>query len=178
MDHTAPATTVHHETPIGTLTLAATELGLVSSSFTIPNKISTRLSALTGTDSPAAQAWLNRTRTELDQYFAGDLRTFTVPLDLRLAGSFDRSVLTALTNVPHGTTTSYGRLGAALGLPREDIRKVGQALSRNPILIVIPCHRVIGADGTLTGYAAGLPAKRRLLDLEGNQHQLNLNLSA
>jgi methylated-DNA-[protein]-cysteine S-methyltransferase len=178
MDHTAPTTTTRHDTPIGTLTLAATELGLVSSSFTVPTKISTRLSTLTGTDSPAARTWLNQTRTELDEYFAGDRQTFTVPLDLRLAGTFDRSVLAALTKVPHGTTTTYGRLGASIGLPREDIRKVGQALSRNPILIVIPCHRVIGADGALTGYAAGLPAKRRLLDLESTQPQLDLDLSA
>ncbi|HEX4701839.1 MAG TPA: methylated-DNA--[protein]-cysteine S-methyltransferase [Pseudonocardiaceae bacterium] len=185
MEHTAPAlprptTTIRHDTPIGTLTLAATELGLVSSSFTPPDKISTRLSirAITGTDSPAAQTWLDQTRTELDQYFAGNLRAFTVPVDLQLAGTLDRSLLAVLAQVPYGATTSYGRLGARLGLPPEDIRKVGQAMARNPVLILLPCHRVLGADGTLVGYAAGLPAKRRLLDLESNQSQLDLNLTA
>ena len=162
-------TAVRHGTPIGPLTLAATERGLVTCSFTPPAR-------LMGSDSPAAQAWLNQARTELDRYFAGTLRSFTVPLDLSLAGKFDQSVLSALTEVTYGTTTTYGRLTTALNRPQTDVRKVGAALARNPLVIILPCHRVVGTNNTLTGYAGGLPAKRHLLDLESGRLQLNLDL--
>jgi methylated-DNA-[protein]-cysteine S-methyltransferase len=173
------AATVTHTTSIGDLTLAATSQGVVTISGAPSTTVKARLAArnVQDTDSPAAQAWLDRTRTELDQYFAGTRRSFTVPTDMRLAGQFDRTTLAALNNIPYGTTASYGQLAALLGLPREDIRKVGQAMARNPVLIIVPCHRIVGADGTLTGYAGGLPAKRHLLDLENDQQSLlNPNL--
>jgi methylated-DNA-[protein]-cysteine S-methyltransferase len=170
-------TAIRHGTPIGTLTLAATEQGLVACSFAPPDQISARLANIPGTDTPAAQTWLDQTRTELDQYFAGTLRSFTIPLDLSLAGKFDQSVLSALESVTYGTTTTYGSLTRALNRPPTDARKVGAALARNPVVIIVPCHRVIGTNNALTGYAGGLPAKRQLLDLEGNDPQLSLNLS-
>jgi methylated-DNA-[protein]-cysteine S-methyltransferase len=162
-------TAIRHDTPIGPLILAATEHGLVTCSFTPPAR-------LVGTDSPAAQAWLDQARTELDRYFAGTLRLFTVPVDLSLAGKFDKSVLSALTEVTYGTTTTYGRLTTALNRPQTDARKVGAALARNPLVIILPCHRVVGTNNSLTGYAGGLPAKRHLLDLESGTPQLNLDL--
>jgi methylated-DNA-[protein]-cysteine S-methyltransferase len=176
---TLPAGTTTHHTPVGDLTLAATENGLVSSSFATPTQIRRRLTqrAVKTATTPRTQTWLAQARTELDNYFAGIQTTFTVPLDLSLASAFDQAVLLALTQLPHGTTTTYGRLTAELGLPREDVRKVGGALARNPLPVIIPCHRVIAADGNLTGFAGGLAAKRWLLDLESNQPQLALDLT-
>jgi methylated-DNA-[protein]-cysteine S-methyltransferase len=102
---------------------------------------------------------------QLDAYFAGELRTFD--LALAPAGTpFQRQVWDALTTIPYGETTSYGELAEAIGRPGS-ARAVGAANGRNPIAIVVPCHRVIGADRTLTGYAGGLDAKRTLLTLEG-----------
>lgn len=100
-------------------------------------------------------------RAELGAYFAGRLTAFTVPL--AAAGtSFQQRVWAALRRVPFGTTTSYGALARALGRPGA-ARAVGLANGRNPIAIIVPCHRVIGADGTLTGYGGGLERKRWLL---------------
>ena len=102
---------------------------------------------------------------QLGEYFAGERRVFTVPV--RLAGSdFQRLVWEALTRIPYGQTRSYGQLAAEMGLVPQAVRAVGAANGRNPVSIVVPCHRVIGADGSLTGYAGGVERKRFLLDLE------------
>jgi methylated-DNA-[protein]-cysteine S-methyltransferase len=156
-------------TPIGTLTVAATSSGIVSCSFAAPN-----LAAEVDTSGDLACRWRTQAARELDAYFAGELREFTVPIDLRVASAFDRTVLAGLDEVGYGSTTSYGRLGAALGLPVEAVRGVGAALGRNPVWIMVPCHRVVGADGALTGYAGGLAAKRTLLDLESDLPRLEL----
>ena len=103
-------------------------------------------------------------REQLGQYFAGERTEF----DLRLEASgspFQRRVWSALEEIPYGSTLSYGELARGLG-PEADARGVGSANARNPISIIVPCHRVIGADGTLTGYGGGLERKRFLLDLE------------
>jgi len=103
-------------------------------------------------------------REQLEAYWAGDLREFTVPL--RLEGTdFQRKVWQALQGIPYGETWSYGKLAAELGAPGAS-RAVGLANGRNPIGIVIPCHRVVGANGSLTGYGGGLERKRWLLDHE------------
>jgi methylated-DNA-[protein]-cysteine S-methyltransferase len=103
-------------------------------------------------------------RGQLTEYFAGERREFD--LDLAPAGTpFQLEVWSALREIPYGETASYGEIAAAVGQPLA-ARAVGGANNRNPVAIVVPCHRVIGADGSLTGYGGGLPRKRRLLALE------------
>jgi len=101
---------------------------------------------------------------ELDGYFAGRLRQFTVPLDLR-GTPFQHQVWQELQRIPYGATRSYGQIARALGRPAA-ARAVGQANHVNPVAIIVPCHRVLGSDGKLTGYAGGLDIKKALLDLE------------
>jgi len=106
-------------------------------------------------------------RTQLAEYFAGRRRTFDLPL--HLAGTaFQQQVWAALLDIPYGQTTSYGKTAAAIGSPSAS-RAVGLANGQNPIPIIVPCHRVIGADGSLTGYGGGLDAKRWLLAHESDQ---------
>lgn len=103
--------------------------------------------------------------SQLDAYFAGKLREFKIPLDLR-GTSFQRRVWDLLCDIPWGETRSYGQIAKALGRPKA-ARAVGRAVGTNPVSIVVPCHRVIGSDGTLTGYGGGLDRKEALLKLEG-----------
>ncbi|MDQ3627337.1 MAG: methylated-DNA--[protein]-cysteine S-methyltransferase [Actinomycetota bacterium] len=111
-------------------------------------------------------AVLVRARIQLQEYFAGERRDFD--LALAPAGTaFRRRVWAALRGIPYGQTASYGQIAARLGMASGASRAVGGANGANPIAIVVPCHRVIGADGTLTGFAGGLERKRALLDLEG-----------
>lgn len=108
---------------------------------------------------------LERAAEQLIAYFEGRLQRFDVPLAPQ-GTAFQQEVWTALAGIPWGTTTTYGALAAGLGKP-DAVRAVGAANGRNPIAILIPCHRVIGTDGELTGYAGGLERKRALLRLEG-----------
>ncbi len=101
---------------------------------------------------------------QLRAYFAGELREFRLALDLR-GSDFQKRVWRELSAIPYGETRSYGEIAAAIGAPRA-VRAVGAANGANPVPIVVPCHRVIGAGGKLTGYGGGLPLKRRLLELE------------
>lgn len=111
-------------------------------------------------------------RTELDEYFAGIRQQFTLRLDLR-GSTFQLTVWRALLEIPYGETTSYGKIAAATGHP-DGARAVGLANGQNPIPIIVPCHRVIGADGSLTGYGGGLDTKRWLLDHEARHAGLTL----
>lgn len=109
---------------------------------------------------------LREAHRQLGEYFAGRLRAFDLPL--RPAGTdFQRRVWDVLATIPWGTTTTYGWIADRLGLPPGASRAVGAANGANPIPVVLPCHRVVGADGTLTGYAGGLERKAALLRLEG-----------
>ncbi len=108
---------------------------------------------------------LARAAAQLSAYFAGGAAAFELPLDLQ-GTPFQRSVWQALLAIPAGTTTSYAAIAAALGT-RLAVRAVAGAVGRNPLSVVVPCHRVLGSDGSLTGYAGGLERKRRLLLLEG-----------
>jgi methylated-DNA-[protein]-cysteine S-methyltransferase len=129
------------------------------------------LAGLRFADGPAPRGWRRddaRFREEarqLAEYFAGERTVFEIPV--RLEGpAFDRRVWDALREIPHGTTTSYGELAARIGAPGR-ARAGGAANARNPVAVVVPCHRVIGANGHLTGYAGGLERKRALLAHEG-----------
>ncbi|MFT4257802.1 MAG: methylated-DNA--[protein]-cysteine S-methyltransferase [Pseudoxanthomonas sp.] len=146
--------------PIGTLTLVANDAHLREIHFPKERHPSKRPLPPTGDN-----AVLRAAREQLDAYFAGNLRRFDLPLDP--AGTdFQREVWAMLAQIPHGRTWSYGELARHIGKP-DAVRAVGAANGRNPIPIVLPCHRVIGADGSLTGFGGGLPTKRFLLQLEG-----------
>jgi methylated-DNA-[protein]-cysteine S-methyltransferase len=105
-------------------------------------------------------------RRELDEYFAGRRHQFDVEPDVRAQPAYNQRVLAELARVEYGTTTTYGTLAAQSGNPRA-ARAVGTVMNRNPVPIVLPCHRVVGASGNLTGYAGGLDRKEQLLRLEG-----------
>jgi len=113
----------------------------------------------------AARNGMHAAMQQLDEYFRGARRSFDLQLDAR-GSAFDRRVWQRLYEIPYGVTTSYGAIAIDLGL-ENGARAVGRANGANPIPIVIPCHRVIGTDGTLTGYGGGLELKRALLELEG-----------
>lgn len=159
-----------HPTPLGTLTLAATDEALVYCAFGAPEDLGPRLAALPSAapaaEGPGAGAVLDEARAQLDAYLDGRLREFSLPLDLRLATPFSRETVSALAGfVPYGTTGTYGGLAEHLGRPRA-ARAVGTALGANPLCVVLPCHRIVGVSGRFTGYAGGAAAKRYLLDLE------------
>lgn len=103
---------------------------------------------------------------QLDAYFSGERREFDLPLSLS-GTPFERLVWDRLRAIPHGETRTYGEIAASIGRPGAS-RAVGRACGANPVLVVVPCHRVVGAGGKLTGFAAGLDAKRALLELEGH----------
>ena len=148
------------DSPVGPLTVRVNVAGEVTSVLFADDAAPDQ-----DTPSPAAAAGLRRATVQLGEYFAGRRTDFD--LSLAPAGSpFQLKVWAALCDIPYGCTESYGALAARIGQPTAS-RAVGLANGRNPIAIVVPCHRVIGASGTLTGYAGGLERKRWLLDLEG-----------
>ncbi|HEX7122047.1 MAG TPA: methylated-DNA--[protein]-cysteine S-methyltransferase [Gemmatimonadaceae bacterium] len=151
-------TTIVHDTPVGPLTLTSDGRALTGVWF--PGKDD----APQATPDEGSDAILDLTRRELDAYFAGRLREFSVPLAPR-GTPFQQRVWAALREIPYGSTTTYGAIAAKLGA-RSAVRAVGAANGANPIPIIVPCHRVIGADGSLTGFGGGLERKRFLLDLE------------
>ena len=155
------------DSPVGTRLLAATELGLVRVAYESEDHDAV-LQHLGERISPRileAPARLDAVSRELDQYFAGRLRTFTAPLDRRLSSGFRLTVLEHLTDIAYGHTASYAAVAELAGNPRA-VRAVGTACATNPIPVVVPCHRVLRADGTLGGYLGGSDAKRALLALE------------
>lgn len=155
------------DSPLGTLLLAATDIGLVRLAFATEDHDDV-LQALADRVSPrilAAPARLDAVARELDAYFAGRLRAFNVPVDLRLSAGFRRAVLGQLSTIAYGETVSYAVMASRAGSPSA-VRAVGTACATNPVPIVIPCHRVVRSDGTLGGYLGGLDAKRALLSLE------------
>ena len=143
------------QSPIGPLALQSDGQALTALRF-----------GSTGDEAPQASCpVLEQAAQELREYFSGGRKVFTIPLS-PTGTDFQRSVWSALLDVPYGATTTYGAIAAALGNPRA-CRAVGLANNRNPIPIFVPCHRVVGSDGRLTGYAGGLDVKRFLLELEG-----------
>lgn len=150
------------DSPVGELFLAATPRGLCRISYTVDgqDEVVARIFGARVLRTP-----LDEVRRELAEYFDGRRRAFDLPLDLRVA-PFQEAVLRALARVPYGRTETYGGLAAQVGRPKA-ARAVGTAMNRNPVPIVLPCHRVVGADGSLVGYGGGLEVKRALLELEG-----------
>jgi methylated-DNA-[protein]-cysteine S-methyltransferase len=142
------------DTPIGALGLVATEAGLSR----------VRWSARGLPDEPSAV--LDDAAAQLEAYFAGELIAFDLPLDLD-GTEFQRHCWLALATIPYGQTVSYGEQSRRIGLGPDSARAVGAANGQNPLPIVLPCHRVIGADGSLTGFGGGLHIKRFLLEHEG-----------
>lgn len=148
------------DAPIGPLWLAANAQGLTHLLF------GARTPEPPPKDgSEAGARWLAQARSELREYFEGARRDFSVPLSPS-GTEFQLAVWAALRDIPYGETSSYAALAARIERPTA-VRAVGAANGRNPISIIVPCHRVIGADGSLTGYGGGLPAKEALLELEG-----------
>lgn len=155
------------ETPIGSLLLAASDEGLALIRFD-PDPASEleRLARIAGPRVLRSPRAVDRARGELDEYFSGRRRAFDLALDLRTLPPFTITVLEELARVPYGQTTTYGALATRVGHPRA-ARAVGTVMNRNRIPIVLPCHRVVGSTGDLTGYAGGLDRKVTLLELEG-----------
>ena len=146
------------ESPIGHLTLVKTA-GILSGVY-MGDLPETRAEAF----GPRAGSGFEDVVEQLQEYFARKRTAFTVPIE-PMGTAFQRRVWTALTTIPYGETRSYGQVADAIG-QRSAVRAVGAANGRNPISIIVPCHRVIGSDGTLVGYGGGLERKRFLLDLE------------
>lgn len=140
--------------PIGDLTLIATNDALTE----------IRFGASVGEETIESTPVLRKAAEELNAYFAGTLQGFTIPLAPK-GTAFQQAVWQALCAIPYGQTASYGEIAARIGNPKA-ARAVGMANNRNPLPIVIPCHRVIGKSGSMVGYGGGLPVKERLLTLE------------
>jgi methylated-DNA-[protein]-cysteine S-methyltransferase len=152
------------DSPVGKLLLATTERGVCRISFD-PEPDLDELARTFGLRVLRVPGRLDPLQRELEEYFEGRRHAFGVPIDLR-ATPFQESVLRELARVPFGRVETYGSLAKKIGKPRA-ARAVGGALNRNPIAIVLPCHRVVGTNGSLTGYAGGLERKAALLQLEG-----------
>jgi methylated-DNA-[protein]-cysteine S-methyltransferase len=158
------------DSPVGTLVAAATPRGLVRLAYEdFAGGLDAVLEQLAGRLSPRileAPSRLDDVRRELDEYFDNKRRAFDVPIDWALYSPFGRRVLQATAAIPFGETSTYGQVAARAGNAKAS-RAAGRALGANPIPIVMPCHRVIGTGGRLTGYAGGLERKQALLRLEG-----------
>jgi methylated-DNA-[protein]-cysteine S-methyltransferase len=154
-------------TPVGSLLLATTTAGLVRIAYPGQGH-DAALAQLAEMVSPRilrAPRRLDEVARQLDEYFAGRRHAFDVPVDLRLAKGFRRSVLDHLQQIPYGITESYAQVATAAGSPRA-FRAVGTACATNPVPIVVPCHRVVLSDGSYGRYAGGADAKLTLLTLE------------
>jgi methylated-DNA-[protein]-cysteine S-methyltransferase len=155
------------ESPVGELFVGVSDRGLCTISYsTEPDRLVEQLARNFGKRILRSPRPVDPVARQLDEYFEGRRRSFDLEIDLRVAREFGRNVLDELARVPFGEVTTYGALAARAGKPRA-ARAVGTIMNRNPIPIVLPCHRVVGADGSLVGYAGGLERKQALLRLEG-----------
>jgi methylated-DNA-[protein]-cysteine S-methyltransferase len=152
---------LHHRSPLGTILLVRTEAGLAGAWFESQKWHPDGFDAPEQPDDPL----LKLAAQQIDEYFAGQRSCFELPLDLH-GTPFQQSVWRALCGIEAGITQSYGELARQVGVPQA-VRAVGAAVGRNPISVIVPCHRVIGSSGSLTGYAGGIERKKALLSLEG-----------
>ncbi len=148
-------TTYYYNSPIGTIKFVCSENSLQEMQFADE----------TGVNSQKESKIVSTCKEQLDEYFVGKLTEFTMPLDFVNGTIFQRSVWKALQSIPYGETRSYKDIAIQIGNPKA-VRAVGGANNKNPIGIVVPCHRVIGSSGKLVGYAGGLDKKKMLLKLE------------
>ena len=155
-----------YQSPLGAYVIVSSESGVIC--LKSETNAATRLERWEreGTQIRDGNDHNQKVAAELDAYFAGNLRQFSVPLDLR-GTDFQRQVWELLQRIPYGETRSYGQIASALGRSTAS-RAVGRATDTNPVAIIVPCHRVIGANGELVGYGGGLDKKRSLLDLEAS----------
>lgn len=157
------------DSPVGPLLARASNGVLIQLSFQARTRRSLPIDETA--DEPDREL-LRATQAQLAEYFVRKRTEFELPLHLQ-GPAFQRQVWAALREIPYGKTVSYGDLAASIGAP-DAARAVGAANGANPIAIIVPCHRVIGADGSLVGFGGGLPRKRLLLDLESNAQRLAL----
>jgi methylated-DNA-[protein]-cysteine S-methyltransferase len=155
------------DSPVGTLLLAATTVGLVRVAYDVEDHdaVLMKLASAVRPRLLRAPARLDDTARQLDEYFAKRRTDFEVPVDLRLADGFRRSVIEHLRDIGYGRRESYAEVAAAVGSPRA-VRAVGTACAHNPLPVVVPCHRVVRSDGSTGQYVGGAAAKSTLLDLE------------
>jgi len=155
------------DSPLGALLVATTDRGVCRIEFDPePDRDLEPIAKQYGVKVLRAPRAVDAARRELDEYFDGRRTDFELPLDLRVEAPFRLRVMDELARVPYGQVTTYGALAARAGHPAA-ARAVGTFMNRNPVPIVLPCHRVVGANGSLVGYGGGLARKERLLQLEG-----------
>lgn len=154
------------ESPLGPMVLAATRHGVAGLWFDGQRHLPAGLAGPTAWATSSGDPLLQQAVVQLTEYFAGERRRFDLPLDLSAGTAFQQTVWQALLAISPGKTLSYGEISSRIGKPTA-VRAVGAAIGRNPISIIVPCHRVIGGGGLLTGYAGGLERKTALLQLEG-----------
>ncbi|WP_066360095.1 methylated-DNA--[protein]-cysteine S-methyltransferase [Herbidospora mongoliensis] len=154
-----------HDTMAGRLVLAVTSRGVIATTFDDEHEVYARVHREVGSFIGHDSKRLDPLKREIDAYFDGRLRTFTLAFDLRLATAFARSVLQMITSTPYGTTTTYAAVAARIGRPQA-LRAVANAITENPVCLLVPCHRVVGGSGTPGAYAGGKAAKEMLLNLE------------
>lgn len=155
------------DTPVGVLGLAATDAGLNHVDFIRDeDRFVEKLLGEFGDRPLIRSAGLDRVRRELERYFKGTDLSFDLDVDLSALSEFDRNVLIATARIPAGKVATYTQVAAKAGNPRAS-RAAGNALHKNPVAIIVPCHRVLRTDGSLGGYGGGLPAKEWLLRHEG-----------
>ncbi|MDG4790907.1 methylated-DNA--[protein]-cysteine S-methyltransferase [Micromonospora sp. WMMD1102] len=161
------------DSPIGVLAVGIDDVGVCGVHFG-PVEGALPAAALPWATAPAttapattapAAAGLRAAVGQFRAYFAGELTEFALPLSVRRGSEFERAVWTEMSKIPYGETRTYGQLAAAVGDPGA-ARAVGVACNRNPIPVIVPCHRIVGAGGKLVGFGGGLPRKRQLLELE------------
>lgn len=155
-----------YQSPLGSIIIAATAKGLAGLWFDDQRHLPRELVGPAVWPSDPDHLVLKEVISQLTEYFSGQRSSFDVPLDLAYGTAFQQSVWQALLKIPQGGTASYGEVSQRIGKPAA-VRAVGAAVGRNPVSIIVPCHRVMGAGGKLTGYAGGLERKSALLKLEG-----------
>ncbi|AXF57658.1 methylated-DNA--[protein]-cysteine S-methyltransferase [Salicibibacter kimchii] len=158
------------ETPIGTLTLVATEKGLCQLLYGDSNETCVKIRTWMAKKNMRREiirddSCFRETTKQLHEYFQGKRHVFDLPVDM-YGTSFQKSVWEALQRIPYGETQSYKQVAVAIHSPKA-VRAIGSANNKNPLPIIVPCHRVIGSNGAIVGYGGGIEKKKKLLELEG-----------